>query len=126
MNDWESKPDDYNNFENWQVSRYWNTRNRYMLTARHEFGYQLKEYCDKGRWEGGSEFENRVYEKIQDFYIMNRSLGIKITRNNLLPRVKLFEVNKDNDPIYGVLVIGEKILQSKKHKIKDGYRYRFS
>jgi hypothetical protein len=125
MNDWESKPDDYNNFEKWQITRYWNTRNRYMLTARHEFGYQLKEYCDKGKWEGGTEKENRIYEQLQDYYIQNRSEGIKITRNNLMPRVKLFEVNQDNVPILGVLVVDGRVLHSEKHTIKDGYRYRF-
>ena len=126
MKDWTSRPIDYANYERWQVSRYWQTRNRYMLTARHELGYQLKEYCDRGRWEGGNELENRTYERLQDFYIMNRSEGIKITRNALLPTVKLFEVLQDKKPIYGVLVIEETILHSELHKIKDGYRYRFT
>lgn len=126
MKDWESKQDDYENFERWQVSRYWETRNRYMLTARHELGYQLKEYCDRGRWEGGTERENLTYERLQDYYIRNRSEGIKITKNALVPGVKLFEVIKDKQPIYGVLVVGEKILHSNAHTIKDGYRYRFT
>lgn len=133
MRDWESTFVDYENFEKWTVSRYWQTRNRYMLTARHELGFQLKEYCDKGVWHGAPENINRFYEDLQCEMILGGKSGIKITKNLLLPDVYLFEVNtqytKDYKnywhPDQACLMVKDKIFHAESKDIKDGYRYNF-
>ena len=123
MIDWESTQEDYDNFENWAVTRYVETRNRYMVTARHELGYQLKEYCNRGVWQGASAEDNRLFEELQYFY--RNELGIAIKRTLLLPNVRLFEVTQDRAPKCAVISINGKIKIADKKDIKDGYRYTF-
>ena len=125
MKDWESTPTDLDNFEKWTVRRYWETRNRYMLSARHELGYQLTEYCDKGRWDGGSEVENRAYEQLQDFYVSQGVTGIKITRNRLREGVALFEVTQEGTPRCSMLLVhARKHIADARHN-KDHYAYHY-
>jgi hypothetical protein len=123
MIDWESTEQDYDNFENWCVTRYVETRNRYMVTARHELGYQLKEYCNRGVWQGASEHDNRLFEELQYFY--RNELGIAVKRTLLLPNVRLFEITQDRNPKCAVISINGKIKVADKKDIKDGYRYTF-
>lgn len=123
---WDSKQEDYRNFERWTVSRWWNTRNRYMLTATHEFGYQLKEYADRGRWQGGTAQHNRVFDSIQTTFALAHIPGIAVKRNTLVPGVVLFEVYEYSTPVVAYLIVEDKILAAENTPIKDGYRYKFT
>jgi len=140
MIDWESRPTDYENFHKWRVSRYVETRTRYMVTARHSLGYQMQEYCNKGQWFGGTEFVNRLYEDIQCELVLNKTHNLKLTKNQLLAGVYMFEITEyvetgfcENTytntgfwrPVKSVLCVKDRVFTSDAKDIKDGYRYNY-
>lgn len=111
------------NYERWQVTRYDNNLGRYFVTARHELGTQFKTYVDRGRWQGGREFENRMFEELQYHYRNHE--GIRVTRTSVTENCKLFEVTQYGKPLRGIMIVdGDKILDSVPHTIKEAYRYR--
>lgn len=140
MRDWESKVNDYENMHSWQVSRYWDTRNRYLLNARHELGYQFKEYCDKGKWKGAPEHVNRLYENLQCELALSQISDLKVSRNFLKDDIYMFEINQWQPgdfcektykelgvwkPIKSILCIKDRVLCSDAKQLKDGYRYKY-
>lgn len=113
----------FHNYERWQVTRYNNNLRRYFVTARQELGTQFKHYADLGNWQGGREFENRLFEGLQMHY-RNRS-ALRVTRSMVNDNCKLFEVTEYGKPLRMVMILnGDTIYSSKPHTLKDGYRYR--
>jgi hypothetical protein len=127
-NKWEDPPEaqDIQNFEHWSVTRYYNNPRRYFITARHELGYAYKEYSTQGFWQGGTGWENKVYDEIQ--YAYRSTQGIRIVRTRVQDSVALFEV-QFSDEVYGrqplsmYAVINNRVLSADAKKLKDGARY---
>lgn len=113
------------NHERWQITRYNNNLRRYFVTAREELGTQFKVYADRGRWQGGREFENRVFEELQYYYRNHQ--GIRVTRTTVNENCRLFEVTEYGSPLQMVMIIdGNQVYTSDAYPLKDGYRYRMT
>ena len=112
---------DVKNFEHWCVTRYYNNPRRYFITARHELGYAYKEYVNHGTWQGGTAWENRVYDEIQ--YAYRNTPDIRIVRTRVQDQVALFEVQQKRAPLAMYAVVTHKVLSADAKKIKDGARY---
>lgn len=111
------------NCETWRVTRYENNPSRYFITAKEELGTQLKQYKDIGYWQGGTEFENRVYEEIR--YAYRKQEGIKTVRTRVFNNLVLYEIQsvyKDPLSLYAV-INSDKVLSADVKLIKGGARY---
>ena len=136
MKDWDSAPTDWSNYEHWTIRRYWDTRTRYMLTARHESGYQLKEYLDIGVWDGATQRENLIFEHLQDYWVQSGESSIRIRRTRLQQDLCVYEVSQKTYNEYtdkytdvarsAVLIIGSKVLTADAKHNKQNYTFHFS
>ena len=111
------------NHERWQVTRYNNNLGRFFITAREELGTQFKAYADRGRWQGGREQENRMFETLQ--YEYRNHEGVRVSRTSVNDNCRLFEVTQNYKPQLCVMMLdGTRTYYSTPHRLKDGYRYR--
>jgi len=119
----ETFPEEFINYERWQVTRYTTNPKQYFITARAELGTHFKHYANLGLWKGGREIENRMFEELQYNY---RSLeGVKVIKSQVTWNCKLFEVSQYGKPILMVMILnGDRIYSSKPFTIKGAYRYR--
>lgn len=114
--------DDWDNYHSWRISRYETTPKTLYVTAKHTLGFLHREYVDRKRWGGGTEFENTQFEELH-FHYVGLEQG-SLTRTRIAEGLAFAEITQDNQPITGVLIVNSKqIWIGKPKSVKSGYSY---
>ena len=115
--------DTFPNYDFWKITRYDNNLHRYHIRAKDQNGAQYSAYIDRGRWSGGREIENRLYEELG--YQYRNTPGAKITRSSKEWNIKFFEVTVYGSPESAFMIVdgSKKYAATKVSRLKDAYRW---
>jgi hypothetical protein len=129
------EPTDYENFDNWTVTVYDSSPQRYFVTARHDSGVKIAQYCDRGGyWKYGTERQNRVWENMQAELVESHTTTQRLIRSQFRDDVRILEItNQELSPAghtvekcqYCVMITPRHLLWANAKRLSDGYKYSF-